>query len=370
MKILLVDDEYYFRKAFQNLLMQTDPSLEVVAEACNGKDALQYMQDVDLVFLDINIPVLNGIEVLSRSRERDDHCAIIMVTVYAEFDYVKKAIRLGALDYILKPIDKEELIRVIKKAKAVIDSKKSDQHNSIEISDCKGLFFAPASSQSREDSLRSLSMLRLDFLMDMRSGSLEKCQALIECCIPSGVYSPDDIYIIMIEIISMVIEFCNENSIAFHNEGITMAALQVLVSSAEIGEIYAWLTALVSDCIEKYLEKKKISPNRNQLIEDIMQYIAEHYSSPTLSVSTIAHAFSFNYHYLSKLFSQQTCINIKKYITKIRIHKAKEIIDTGSCSLQEVCFLVGYEDPSYFSKCFKAFYGVTPSQYVETRRRL
>ncbi len=119
-----------------------------------------------------------------------------------------------------------------------------------------------------------------------------------------------------------------------------------------------------------YLEKKKISPNRNQLIEDIMQYIAEHYSSPTLSVSTIAHAFSFNYHYLSKLFSQQTCINIKKYITKIRIHKAKEIIDTGSCSLQEVCFLVGYEDPSYFSKCFKAFYGVTPSQYVENRRRL
>lgn len=114
-KILVVDDEHLIRWSLeQNLKKQ---SYEVIT-AGSGEDALQLLQEEapDLVLLDIQLPGMNGMEVLEKVKEFDDEVIVIMVTALGVLETAVQAMRLGAYDYINKPFNLDELAIVIKKA--------------------------------------------------------------------------------------------------------------------------------------------------------------------------------------------------------------------------------------------------------------
>ncbi|MNP49678.1 HTH-type transcriptional regulator YesS [compost metagenome] len=70
-----------------------------------------------------------------------------------------------------------------------------------------------------------------------------------------------------------------------------------------------------------------------------------------------------NAYYFSKIFKQQTGETFIDYLTSLRIGRAKELIVQGGYSQKEICFLVGYNDPNYFSRVFKKVTGFTPTEY-------
>ncbi|PLX92349.1 MAG: DNA-binding response regulator, partial [Desulfuromonas sp.] len=114
-KILVVDDEHLIRWSLeQNLKKQ---GYEVLA-CGSGEEALRLLQEEspDLILLDIQLPGINGVEVLERAREIDEDVIIIMVTALGVLETAVKAMRLGAYDYINKPFNLDELALVIKKA--------------------------------------------------------------------------------------------------------------------------------------------------------------------------------------------------------------------------------------------------------------
>ncbi|MDT8418797.1 MAG: sigma-54 dependent transcriptional regulator [Desulfuromonadales bacterium] len=114
-KILVVDDEHLIRWSLeQNLKKQ---GYEVLA-CGSGEEALRILQEdsPDLILLDIQLPGINGVEVLERAREIDEDVIIIMVTALGVLETAVKAMRLGAYDYINKPFNLDELALVIKKA--------------------------------------------------------------------------------------------------------------------------------------------------------------------------------------------------------------------------------------------------------------
>jgi len=127
-KILIVDDETLEREGIRELLACTELNIEVVGEACNGKKALEMAQQIkpDIVVTDIRMPGISGIELAVHLKKQFPDIKIIFVTGYQDFEYAKSAISLGVCGYVLKPIDKEELFTVIKKA---IDEFEYEQHN-------------------------------------------------------------------------------------------------------------------------------------------------------------------------------------------------------------------------------------------------
>lgn len=131
-RVLLVDDEYYFRQALKRIVDWEGLGYQIVAEAANGEDALTAMTQVDLVFLDINIPIKDGLTVLQESVSQGNRAKVIMVTVYSEFNYIKQAMKLGALDYLLKPVDKAELLAVLARAKKIIQQEHSQPSETAE----------------------------------------------------------------------------------------------------------------------------------------------------------------------------------------------------------------------------------------------
>jgi DNA-binding NtrC family response regulator len=102
-KILVIDDE-------QNII--------VVKEAINGLEALKRLEEENysLVLLDLKMPGLNGIETLKKIRENDLNLAVIMMSAYGSVPEAVEAMKLGALDYLIKPFDIEELKIIIKRA--------------------------------------------------------------------------------------------------------------------------------------------------------------------------------------------------------------------------------------------------------------
>ncbi len=123
---VIADDEKMSRNTLRKLLELYCPSVQVLAEAANAaetKEALQQWKP-DLLFLDIAMPGQSGIELLSEMEEPP--CEVIFVT--AHNDFVLQALRLSAADYLLKPVDEQQLIAAVSNAGRRISQKESGQH--------------------------------------------------------------------------------------------------------------------------------------------------------------------------------------------------------------------------------------------------
>jgi DNA-binding NtrC family response regulator len=115
-KVLLVDDEREFVAILTQRLTKRNCS---VTFAHNGKDALAQLEEdknIEVVILDVKMPGVDGIETLKLIKEKWPLVEVIMLTGHSTIDSAINAIKLGAYDYILKPIEMEELVLKIEKA--------------------------------------------------------------------------------------------------------------------------------------------------------------------------------------------------------------------------------------------------------------
>lgn len=114
-KILVVDDEQNIRRMLNRVLSSEG---FIVKEAINGLEALKRLEEEDysLVLLDLKMPNLNGIETLKKIREFDINLPIIMISAYGSISEAVEAMKLGALDYLIKPFDIEELKIIVERA--------------------------------------------------------------------------------------------------------------------------------------------------------------------------------------------------------------------------------------------------------------
>lgn len=118
-KVLIVEDEDIMRKGLMFMPRWQEVDCIVVGEAINGVDGLEKIQQhhPDIVIVDINMPVMDGLEMLERSIKEYGYDAII-VSGYGEFEYARKGISLGVTEYLLKPIDYSKLYEAIRKIQA------------------------------------------------------------------------------------------------------------------------------------------------------------------------------------------------------------------------------------------------------------
>ena len=112
-KILLVDDEPHIRKFVGLILKQI--GTPVLIEAGNGEEAIAAYQreNPDLVLLDVNMPIMDGIETLRKLKELDPDCIVIMLTSLANRQTIEVAVELGAANYIRKDTPKEEIAKAL-----------------------------------------------------------------------------------------------------------------------------------------------------------------------------------------------------------------------------------------------------------------
>ena len=127
--VMLADDHVLIREGIKQLL-EFDGSMKVIAEASDGIECLEKLKNVkpDILLLDINMPNMNGIDVLKELKEKNDPILVLILTVHSEVEYLVKAVDIGANGYILKDSGSAELKQAIN---AVIDEGSYIQPNLI-----------------------------------------------------------------------------------------------------------------------------------------------------------------------------------------------------------------------------------------------
>lgn len=110
LRVLLVDDEIMIREGFKRLFDWEAHDCLIVGEAADGMEALAQIDNLqpDIVIMDINIPIMNGLKVIQLSRIKHPNTAFVIVSGYDDFSYCREALRLQITDYILKPVNYEE----------------------------------------------------------------------------------------------------------------------------------------------------------------------------------------------------------------------------------------------------------------------
>lgn len=123
MKIVIVEDEAPIRNGLVKMIPKLNPDYEVVGTASDGEEGLRVIEDMrpDLVILDIQMPVMDGLTMLSTLRRQGVLCKALVLTAYSDFSYAKQAIELNIENYLLKPLKIPELSKTLEIVQESID---------------------------------------------------------------------------------------------------------------------------------------------------------------------------------------------------------------------------------------------------------
>lgn len=116
-KIMIVDDHYVVREGLK-LILETGEQFQVIAEAENGKQAVEMLEEQlpDIILMDLNMPVMGGLEAMQILKDRKCEVPVIILTTYNEDELMIKGLALGAKGYLLKDTSRESLFRSIESA--------------------------------------------------------------------------------------------------------------------------------------------------------------------------------------------------------------------------------------------------------------
>ena len=128
-KVLLVDDEYFPREALKTTIPWEEHGLTICGEGKNGVDGIKKAKELnpDIILTDINMPGMDGLEMITQLQKVMPDVLYSIVTGYSEFEYAKRGIELGVEDFIVKPVDDAQMIKTVKHMVETLDERRKQK---------------------------------------------------------------------------------------------------------------------------------------------------------------------------------------------------------------------------------------------------
>lgn len=146
-KLLIADDEALEREGLELMIRHLIPDTFEFLHAGNGRKAIQLAEEhrPDMIFMDIKMPGIQGLEAVRQIREKLPAAQIVMITAHDYFAYAKEGLLLGVRDYLLKPARREEVAEVLRKLMAVIEEERRSRNEQLELKEA-----GPSAAAGRE----------------------------------------------------------------------------------------------------------------------------------------------------------------------------------------------------------------------------
>lgn len=166
-RVMIADDHSLIREGLRQLL-EFDGSIEVVGEAANGAECLEKLNkyDPEVLLLDINMPVMNGIEVLKKMKKNQSTVKVLILTVHNELEYLMNAVDIGVEGYIMKDSESSELKKAIRAVR--------DGENYMQSSLIPALNNRLMNRDVDKDKVASLTNRELEVLIQVANGMFNK----------------------------------------------------------------------------------------------------------------------------------------------------------------------------------------------------
>ena len=341
MTILIADDEELECDAFEFLVSKTEFEFTCI-KARNGREAVEKARESrpQIIVLDIQMPVMNGLEAAEEIRKFLPDAIIIFLTAFGRFDFAQKALRLMATDYLVKPIDEDAVNNLIHKCmKKIEDSNEQKPENS------KNTIIINTQIQKSGENLRNA-------ITDGQIQDVLECeQKLLE-----KVYETYGRTEKAAESISTLLMFLN------YSIGERIPFLQP--PQTEFKNLMEQEQQLASFCLNAVnaaIQDRKDKYERTFNL--IFAYIAWHFMED-LDTEKLCHIFSIHTGYFPQLFKKYAGCTFVDYLTEIRLKNAVSELNSGK-SVKESAKNSGFTDNNYFSKVFKKHFGVSPTEFLQ-----
>ncbi|MFD0714589.1 response regulator [Paenibacillus sp. GCM10027626] len=211
-----------------------------------------------------------------------------------------------------------------------------------------------------------LSALREDLLIQLRLGSLDGALETIGTIFArfrSEETTLEYLYLLLSELVIALKLHASETGMSVDAELADSFDPPATVRQLEtLEQIEAWIAGLYTKAIGASETHKRSTPAR--LVEKAKRFIDASYADPSLDLNAIAASLHINPSYLSRIFTKETGVSVVTYLTRIRMDKAKELLQEGCQNLTYLAEQIGFTDTQYFSKCFKKQFGLPPSRFM------
>lgn len=390
-KVIIADDEPIIREGLRDAVDWDEMDFEVAGEAEDGEEALELALEcrADLMLVDLNMPIMNGMTLIQEVRRELPDCRIVIVTGHDEFGYAQQAIRYGVDDYLLKPTTPEQLADVLRGVRDQLERSRT-QVKHLEL----------ASQQIR----KNIPLLRERFCHEWIENAIsvqeikEQLRFLLlpdsppamvgivrwpEVDLGQSVRSERDRQLMLFAIENIAEEIMAPSPLVLFRDSFGFicalvwessdTALFASIEQAVVRYLKLHVVALAVPVeggfqgVESAYRKARGGVYKETSISPVVrrarQYLRDHFDDPQLSLESVAKAVGVSSVYLSRLFKQELGTTFVALLTQIRISKAIQLLGSTNRSIADIAEAVGYESQHYFSTAFKKAVGVSPNRY-------
>ncbi len=490
--VLIVDDEKYIRKSIINRIHWEKCGTTIIGEASDGDDALKSisLSPPDIIITDIRMPGLDGLELAQKIAKDYPLTKIIIISAYNDFEYAQKALRYGVKEYILKPVNEEELESTLKKLCSELDkegkpcqipqicldsvNEKVFHHDcflitsfyllqihdithreekiaqiyrilkcgTVSFAEPLEIFLLREDSESHCSFLWNASCLTEYTVQRILRTAEEKIFVGLSQAYRLEHPAEQEIIILLTESITALKgkifggytikcfheNLCQKNvlqkykntflrlydlSVQEDMENIRRLTRDIITEQLPCASSVLELEFLVNELIfilerisrsQKYLYETRIlfcslkktdfllqftcvkdlaekmlqlsdtalsyknHDRQYDVLEEIRNHVQQHFAE-NLSVADLAKKYHLNATYLSTIFKERNKISLSAYIEGVRMENAKKFLKADQESITKTAMDVGYSDPNYFTKVFRKYTGMTPTQWKKEQNK-
>ncbi|MGR6545306.1 response regulator transcription factor [Paenibacillus tundrae] len=390
-RVLIADDEPIIREGIRDAIDWATLGMEVVGEAEDGEEALERVVDldVDVVLVDMNMPFLNGIGLIRALQQKCPRCRYLIISGHDEFAYAQEAVRLGVEDYILKPVEAEQLYAALGRLRQRLDEEYQ-----------RTAYVRQAADQIE----RNIPLLRQRFCLEWLEGQIRErdlMEQLTFLRLPSTppvqigavrwpaaearktVMRENDRQLFLYAVENIISELLEDRPHVLFRDASGLIGICVWQEAPE--EIASLLEQQITSCLniaihahvelhsgtleetpdtyrlcrERVYGEVRLSP----LVRRARQLIQEEYAERELTLESLASRLQVSAVYLSRVLKKELDNSFVTLVTQARIRKAVQLLDSTTLPIHTIAERVGYDTQHYFSTAFKKAMGISPAQY-------
>lgn len=370
-KAFVVDDEPSVLEGLKIMIPWNQMGFVICGESYNAQGALLKIEELrpHLLITDIRMPFESGLELIKEVRKLDIDIEFVILSGYSEFAYAKEAMRHGVSYYLLKPLDRDEVVSVLQNIKNKLDTmfltKYGFTQQEIEKFKESRILYQQVNDDNSKEKRNELWKFVWESFDEELTHALQlmnyqDAKKLIDKLfkfIKSKGISHSEARVVVNSCIYQILRVAFERNIK-----INIVPSQEIDCQKGLGELKNYITGVLSKTIGLMLENRR--KNAKSYLYRVKSYINDNFSKD-LKVSSLAQMEFIEAGYLGEAFKKQFGYSINEYINRVRINKATEFIRTTDMKLNDISCAVGYKNYNNFFSNFKKITLKSPKQYYK-----
>ncbi|WP_168735498.1 response regulator transcription factor [Cohnella fermenti] len=382
-KVLIIDDEPWSRQVVKALGNWEALGLGVVGEAEDGRQGMAAIEALrpQIVITDMRMPGKDGVELLRELNERYPSLLLVVMSGFDDYAYLKQAVLSRAVDYLLKPLDPEELNAALGRCAAELERREAERGAPGMLGwRTPQLFREPSGLERYIEHRKRIHAL----LQEMNPVALGAAFGQLEALLRRELSAADDprrLAAIGRDFLQRLEEFASAEGIAGNalaleaeaplsenrpaNGPESMPANERHREESHLGqwgnpgEMTTELSRLYAATISS-IEARRRGRGRLDL-EDVRGYLDRHYLDP-VTLESVAQQFLVSKEHLSRAFKAHVGETLTDYVIRKRMEKARELIGAEGISIKQAAEMTGYPELAYFYRVFKKQFGYPPGE--------